>query len=287
MQLDIFADSMETVLLNDVVKALEKLSFHEAENAVAKLAAEYPDNSALSSASAILAIRNFPERVARHEQLLSLFAAIEESIEPAAIRIFGSNTKRWMNRQVWQRLAAISFGLPYCESQPTAHAVAALIRAQEWYAAIEAIVQITGWRRMPMPLQWMATATVRNNDLDAAWPFLLELAWMAPAAFGMVVRDLHDPVLLRLMKDFEASLDDNADDQLDWFPALAVTAEPALLARVRGAAPAKVTDATRAFECICALLLLEKQGRQAEIATERARLRSLNDQLYSRYMRTR
>ena len=110
---------------------------------------------------------------------------------------------------------------------------------------------------------------------------------MAPLAFAGVVRNLHDPILSQLLKDFEASFDDNDDDQLCWFPALAVTAKPALQACGRGAVPAKSTDATRAFECVCNLLSLEKQGRHADIVAERSRLQSFNGELYSRYMRTR
>ncbi|MCL2635815.1 MAG: hypothetical protein FWD50_04190 [Betaproteobacteria bacterium] len=287
MQLDIFADSVETMLLNDVVNALRRESYLEAEKAMDRLAAQYPDNPALPDATALLVLREFPATVSGHEELSSLFGHVENVIEPAARRLFGNNARQWVNDAAWQHLAVISARLPYCPSHPACHAAAAWMRAQTWQVAIESIMAIPNWRRLPVPLQWMATSTVRNNDLDGAWPLLMELAWMAPPAFAAVLRNLDDPVLSGLLKDFEASFDDNDDDQLCWFPALALAARPALLARVRNAAPARVTDATKAFGCVCGLLLLEKQGRHAEIVKERARLRSLNDQLYARYMRTR
>lgn len=287
MQLDLFADSSENMLLNDVVRALRQQSFFVAEIAIAKLSAEFPSDSALPSAKDLLALREFPAVVFSHEQLRDLIAAFETRIEPAAQRLFSSDAKPWMKTFVWRRLASVAAGLPYSVSHPTIHAAATWVRAQEWQAAIECIRAIPSWRRMPVLLEWMCLSMVRSGNLDEAWPLLMELAWMAPLAFSGVVRNLHDLVLLNLLKEFEALFDDNGDDQLYWFPALAVTVKPALQTRVRGTAPAKVTDATNAFECVCNLLLLEKQGRQQDIVMERARLRSLNDQLYSRYMQTR
>ncbi len=287
IQLDIFDDSVETMLLNDVVSTLSRLSFHEAERAITELSAKYPGNTEIFSAQTLMMLCGFPGVISSHEALNKAVAYVEEQFMPAADRLFGGAAKQWLRRHVWHELALIVSDLPYSNTCPTAHSAAVWIRAEEWENAIQSTQSISGWRKLPAPLQWMVIAKIRTGALSEAWPFLMELAWMAPVTFAEAVRTVHEPVLLRLMDDFEASFEDSDDSQLSWFPALAITASPAVLERVREAEPAKVTTATRAFDCVRNLLILERQGRQSEITKERALLRSLNSALFVRYMRTR
>ena len=287
IQLDIFDDSVETMLLNDVVRALRQLSFQGAEKAITELSIKYPGNAGISSAQALMDIREFPGEIACHQGLDKAVGRIVECFQPASESLLGSDAKQWLRQHAWGKLALMVSDIPYSNAYPSAHAAAVWIRAEEWGSAIQSILSIPGWRKLPVPLHWMVIAKIRSGAINGTWPLLMELAWMAPETFAETVRSMRNQALLRLMDDFEASFEDSDDCQLCWFPALAITASPVLMDLLRGVEPVKVTEATRAFDCVRNLLILEKQGRQSEIAKERALLRSLNGALFKRYMRSR
>ena len=74
----------------------------------------------------------------------------------------------------------------------------------------------------PMPLAWMTEARYRRQGVDAAWPLLVELAWLAPKRLDALLRVLADPLLNRLRRRFEDSFDavvESSDgrDGLAWF----------------------------------------------------------------------
>ena len=67
--------------------------------------------------------------------------------------------------------------------------------AGDWAAAADAVGRIESWWRIPAPLAWMTEARHRMDGLDAAWPLLVELAWLAPKRFDALARSLADASL--------------------------------------------------------------------------------------------
>ena len=61
--------------------------------------------------------------------------------------------------------------------------------------AAEAVVDIASWRRIPVPLAWMAEARYRMYGLDDSLALLAELAWLSPQRFDALSRRLADPRL--------------------------------------------------------------------------------------------
>lgn len=286
MQLDIFADSRDTILRNQVGASCLALDFQGVRTAMAALAAEYPADALLSQAAALLAVEDLPRKVNERATLEELLGRCERDVASAAGVVLGSRGAGWMQTHVWSVLAGAATGLPFDADHPDACAANLWLRAGEWNRAAASVEGIPSWRRLPVPLGWRIVAAVRAGALDVAWPWIFELAWMAPSRFIHLTEELADPVLRRMMTEFDRVLDGD-DASPAWFPAFALVAEPPLARLAASAQPARDSDATRAYSCLLSLLALEKQGRQADIGEVRKRLRGLNERLFRRYLATR
>lgn len=289
-QLDLFADGHGTLLRNNVVNAILRCNFTAARAAIKDLSAAMPSEPLSGRAEILLQVEGFPGKVDDHGHLARLMDQCDDGIVPSAVSALGQAAgKEWLGSQVWSRLASAAAELPFNPDYPEACSAALWLRAQEWRRAGDDIDRIASWRRIPYPLQWRIRSTVALDDgLDAVWPMIFELAWMAPAMMPRLVDDLDDQVLRNLVKEFGRTVDeDAAGGTAAWFPAFALVVCPSLARHAPSAHPAKESDATRAFACASTLLALERQGSHHEVAQERKRLRGLHEGLFQRYMATR
>lgn len=288
-QLDLFADGHGTLLRNNVVTAILRCDFAAARTAIKDLSNAMPSEPLSGRAEILLQVEGFPGKVNDHSRLAALMAQCDDEIAPAAVLALGQAAgKKWLGSQVWSRLASAAAELPFNPDHPEACSAALWLRAQEWSRAGDDIDQIASWRRIPHPLRWKIRATAAIDEgLDAAWPMIFELAWMAPTMMPRLVNDLDDQVLRNLMKEFGRTVDDDAGGTAAWFPAFALVVCPSLARHTPSARPAKESDATRAFACVSTLLTLERQGSHHEVAQERKKLRGLHEGLFQRYMATR
>ena len=138
----------------------------------------------------------------------------------------------------------------------------------------------------------MTEARYRREGVDAAWPLLVELAWLAPKRLDALLRVLADPLIDRLRRRFEDSFDavvESSDgrDGLAWFPAWALTDTPALAPHLAQAEQGQDSNPERSFRLMVQLLGLERQGRHHELVARRKALRDLCAPLYAAYMATR
>jgi hypothetical protein len=136
----------------------------------------------------------------------------------------------------------------------------------------------------------MILARHRSDGLDAVWPLLAELAWLAAPRLEASARAMDDPLLKRLLRRFEDEFDPgepNIAEPLAWFPAWLLSAQPALLPRLREARRGQDSAPERGFRLMVELLGLERQGRQRELIAARKQLRDLQPALYAAYMSTR
>ncbi|QQX89805.1 hypothetical protein JJQ59_35520 (plasmid) [Cupriavidus necator] len=162
------------------------------------------------------------------------------------------------------------------------------MRAAEWTAACESIRRIGSWRRIPIPLAWMAETVYRLQGLDPAWPLLAELAWLSPRKLGALMQTLGDSSLLALRQLFDANFDgDGTTDDLVWFPAWAMTERPGLAALLHGSEPSTHTLPEQGMRIMLELLTLEREGRRHDLVERRKDLRSLHAGLFEAYIRTR
>lgn len=289
MQLDIFEHSRDTMLRNDVIAALERHDAPAARAAWQTFAAEFAQHTSLPPLAVLVAAleQRADTPFADHGALRGAHQALSGTIEPAALQVFGAAGVAWaapLWRQAARRAAALAFHAA-CEEE---HCAPLWLRAGDGAAAAEAVARIASWRGMPAPLAWMTEARYRTQGLDAAWPLLAELAWLAPERFDGLTRRLADPLLMRLRRSFDASFDDGDEaGALAWFPAWLLTEASGLAGLLRQAQPSRHTAPERAMHLMLEALTLERQGRHRALIDARKALRETHASLWAAYIKTR
>lgn len=289
-QLDIFADSRDTMLRNDVLRALDDRADNRIEGALRTLRSEYPQEPLLAVfdvlANALLQVQTTP--LERHEALAQARQLLGGTVAPAARQALGADAAlRWM-APLWRNLAQCSSALGYQPQHADEHAAPLWLAAAHWANAADSVAAIESWRRIPAPLAWMARARCRLDGLDAAWPLLAELAWMAPSRFDATTSLINDPVLIKLRRKFDAEFEgEGGQDDLAWFPAWAVVDDNRLAPVLRPAQAGQQQRAERTLRAVLVLMTLERQGAHNDLVSARKSLRDLHPGLYAQYMQTR
>jgi hypothetical protein len=297
MQLDIFNDSRDVMLRNDVLQALQQHDVPKAQSAWVALLHDYPGDEALAGLRVLADAQVerdqpsvnlvFTDHAGLRQARLNLL----ESIAPTALNLLGSEQAALWLRPFWQSLIARAVRLPFQADAESDHAVPMLLQVQDWQGALDAVARIESWRRIPAPLAWMAQAKLQLHGLRAAWPLLAELAWLAPKRLDALLQAAPEPILLRLKDQFEASFEPfdgvDAAQDLAWLPAWVLTVQPRYAADLALAQPGQHSAPEQAMRLMINLLGLERQGRHHDIVQQRKNLRDLNAWLYSAYLQTR
>lgn len=288
MQLDIFADSRDVMLRNDVVAALRVRDGRLGRRTLDAFAAEYPDDSLLAPLTALLdALLSTPPACLGHQAAADTCQRMEAMVVPMAVHVFGERDASDWLAPLWRSLAHAAAFLPYNHQFPGAYAAPMLLRAREWTMAEDAITKIPSWRRVPTPLAWMAEARFALGGIEAAWPLLIELSWLNASNFGELARRLDSRVLDGLLRNFQSAIAAEGDTELAWFAAWLSIAEPATVAILRQTQQGQDSLPERTARLIADLLGLERQGRHAEVVELRKKLRDLHAELFALYMRSR
>jgi hypothetical protein len=312
-QLDIFEDSRDVMLRNDLLHALSRRDAAAAKSAWRLFADEYPRDPVLAPLAVLVAAiaRPRPAPFAAGAELHPARKVLVMDIEPAARRAFGAAAGTSWVKPLWADLARAAVRLLFDAASPQDHAAPLWLHAGDAAAARQAVAAIESWRRIPAPLAWMTEACYRVDGLDAAWPLLTELAWLSPSRFAELTERLADPLIDSLRKGFDAGFDASADDgvtrkggasndddgdspgkasadrDLQWFPAWLLTDKPALASRLELAQPGRHTAAEQGLRLMLELLRIEHQGRHHELIERRRTLRGLSPALFAAYMKSR
>lgn len=292
MQLDLFADSRDVVLRNDVVRALLARDPGQAQQALCLLAAEWPDEPLLPAyAELLLALLSPPALLRSRSEAVAAMETLDRRIAPLATDVLPRSAVHDWLAPLWRALAQAMSALPHAGGETPVHAAVAWLRAGSWPEAEAAVQSIPSWRRIPVPLAWMAEARFAQGNLNAAWPLLAELAWLAPQRFDTLARRLDSPVLTRLLRAFNSVMESESPDDplcgLVWFPAFAALVEPVHAGALREAQGSGNAAPERGLRLILQILALERQGQHAEVVALRRKLRDLHPGLFERYMQTR
>ncbi len=289
MQLDIFSDSRDIMLRNDVVHALEKYDAIAGRAAWKILSTAYPHDDILPNLSQLITLleqrstRSFPDHDALHQARRKLAA-----IEASAWRLFGKHKGTEWLKPLWCELAQRAALLPFRQDDSEAHAAVLWLHAQGWAVAMTSVATIASWRRIPYPLAWMAEARYRQDGLRASWPLLAELAWISPNRFDLLTQRLADPVIAALRAGFDSNFEgSNTVTDLTWFPAWVLMEQADLAAPLKEAQSTRHNAPERAFQLLMELLVLEKQGRHHEVIEHRRVLQGLQPSLFAAYLATR
>ena len=287
MQLDLFMHGRNIMLQNDVVAALRERDVFAGRQAFAVFAAEFPDQEILTPLTTLLnTLDASAERFADHKRVASALHAMDTEVVRAANRVFGINEAGAWLAPVWLSLANAAAGLPFNVEKPNTHAAFLLLQSGDWAAAEAEVAGIPSWRRIPTTLAWMAQARFYRGGLECAWYLLTELAWIDARAFSLLARQLKAPSLHKLLNEFDAAFEDDEPDRA-WFPAWLLITKPAMALVVRETQTCNNHAPEQVAHLIMELLILEKQGRHADLVAQRKRLRDLHPGLYAFYMSSR
>lgn len=293
-QLDIFDDSRDVALRNDLAQALLDGDPLASRRIADTLQAEFGADPVLASAAALIEHQHWRQSLAAEGHLdvttvLDARHRLDGPIALAAPAVFGTHeAAAWLADQ-WRWLAGQARGIGWHPAHSEAHAAELYLRGQAWPQAAEAVARIDSWRRIPAPLLWMTRARWRGDGADAAWPLLAEAFWLTPARAAALLPALADTRLDRLVARFEERFDPADASAADWawLPAFALVDQPLLAGPLSPATPPTQTAPGNAFAVVMALLRLERQGRHREIVAHRARLQALSPTLFAAYMVTR
>jgi hypothetical protein len=290
MQFDIFDHSRDVMLRNDVVDALVRRDASAAWTAWQILKEDFPIDDALPAFAVLVdALKRHAGVVfVDHDALAEARSVLNDQFAPAALRVFGHPVGADWMVPLWRDAALSAARLAFRSDRVEDHAAPLWLRAGDWQAAADSVAHIESWRRIPVPLAWMAEARYRLAGLEAVWTFLAELAWLSPRRYGELTRRLADPSLDKLLKQFGSTFegDGNVAD-LVWFPAWVLT-EKAGLARWLGEAqPSRDGAPERVMRLLIELIGLERQGRHHDVVERRKALRDMHPILYAAYMKAR
>lgn len=293
-QLDIFDDSRDVALRNDLAQALLGGDPVAARSIANTLQAEFGADPVLAPAATLIEHQHWRQSLAANGRLdvatvLDARHRLDGSVAPAAVAVFGAHeAPAWLAGQ-WCWLAAQATGIGWHPDHVEAHAAALYLRGQSWSQAADAVARIDSWRRIPAPLLWMTQARWRGGRADAAWPLLAEALWLTPARAAVLLPVLADKRLDQLVARFEERFDPTAASGADWawLPAFALVDQPLLAGPLSPATPPTQTAPGNAFTVLMALLRLERQGQHHEIVAHRARLKAISAILFAAYMGTR
>jgi hypothetical protein len=293
-QLDIFNDSRDVALRNDLAQALFDSDSPAALRIANTLQVEFGADRMLAPAEALIEHLHWRQSLAANGHfdaatVLDARHRLDGAVAPAAAAAFGAQqAAAWMAGQ-WRWLADQAQGIGWHPAHADAHAAALYLRGQDWPQAAAAVARIESWRRIPLPLLWMTQARWRGDGADAAWPLWAEALWLTPARAAALLPALADKRLDQLVLRFEERFDATAASDADWawLPAFALVDQPLLAGPLSHATPPADTATGEGFAVVMALLRLERQGRHHEIVAQRARLRALSTTLFAAYMVTR
>jgi hypothetical protein len=289
-QLDIFSDSRDVMLRNDVLVAITQRDASQARAALTALVLAFPGDPAAAPLAVLARTLEHSSTLALpdHDALARERQAVAGDLAHAARQALGAEAASAWLRPMWRALAVRSAGLPFVAARAEDHAGALWLLGEHWAEAAKAVQGIVSWRRIPAPLAWMTEARWRLDGLDSCWALLAELAWLSPQRLESLLGRLGDPLLTRLRNKFDAGFDaSEASATLAWFPAWVLTDTPALAPHLALAQPSQHSPAERGMRLLLDLLALERQGRHHDLVQRRRALRDLHEPLYAAYMATR
>ncbi|WP_175126377.1 hypothetical protein [Paraburkholderia phenoliruptrix] len=169
-QLDIFADSHDVMLRNDVLEQSQRRDAVLARPALERFASEYPDDGALPEMTMLVreledgSTAPFADRAA----LANARQPLEDVVTPAARRVLPAQSVQPWLVPCWRALAARAASLAFRATEADSHAAPLWLLAGDGAAAIDAVEGIESWWRVPAPPVWMTEAGCRGTGWQLA-----------------------------------------------------------------------------------------------------------------------
>ncbi|MBP9804146.1 MAG: hypothetical protein KBE22_04480 [Candidatus Accumulibacter sp.] len=290
-QLDLFLDSHEVTLANEVVAALCAHDRERTAQGIARLRAEAPARADLPTFDSLYAFLDLTREIdtaGLDADALELIVEVLNTRMIPAAAVLGKAAKGFLE-SFWRQLARAAIH-PFNPDRPHLHAADLFLRAGAYEAAEEAAKTITGGQTQRAVLRWQAIARYRLAGLPGARRQIFSLAWHAADSFEDLLRELDDALLKQDWLAFQAAVEDT---DASWFPAWYLLRYPESAAAIDadlapGSAPTAASiPALQACLRLIRILDLEKQGHSRALIEQRARLQALDAGFFAVYMRAR
>jgi hypothetical protein len=297
LQFDLFADSEGTSRRNALADAIAAGHLEAADRELAGLVAHAPDDRLIGPAAMLLQAMHQGLGTPPGPGPASLAVLrdgrcqLEQRLEPAARQVLADRAELWIAAR-WAWLAGQAEPANYDPASADVHPAALWLAARQPARARAAVAAINSWRRIPIPLGWMLRAELAAGTpaaLEAVWPLVAELAWLAPQRLaGLVAERAHAGLTQHGTAFVQRFRGLDGDDDWAWFPAWLLIDEPRLVVLFDGATATTPGEASEAFAVLRALSRLEGQaGRHADRLDHRRRLQALSPVLFADYMALR
>jgi hypothetical protein len=256
MQLDLFLDGKETLLVNDLVtKILERCPAH-AERALHQLREQSPQHPDLGAFECL--VHSFRAGPPVAPDAIQLGPTIDSmaALAPAAERLLG------------RRAAVFLLG---------------------WWRALARTEALPGpGEPAPLPRYWIGCARWNVGDERQALRLWLPLCWLAPESFVRQAPTLPSRTLREGWSTFdsEAEAEENGDvraGRIAWFPAWLALQHRWIAHLFPPDEVPETSAALRAFRLLPGLFVLESRGYGEALIEQRRALRDISPPFFRRY----
>jgi hypothetical protein len=233
-QMDLFFDNPVVALTNGIVRALSARNPGETQRQLDRLYAQAPNHADLAAFDRLLAALGHLDRPIDDPRQELQFLL---DITPAAKRLLGWEARDLL-APLWRQLADALWNQAFSIGEPNLHRSFALIQAQDWPGAGDAVHrEPQWWLHAPLCLHLAQSCFYQQRRSDAltAW---FHLCWRAPAEAADALDNRRQPdtgisALWRRFVDCEEELWPRGDHQESAltaadFPAWLLLREPGL-----------------------------------------------------------
>jgi hypothetical protein len=289
-QMDLFFDNPVVALTNGIVRAISARNVDETQRQLDRLYAQAPNHSDLAAFDRLLAALGHLDRPIDDPRRELAFLL---DITPAAKRLLGWEARDLL-APLWRQLADTLWSQAFAIGEPNLHRSFALIQAQDWPGASDAVHrEPQWWLHAPLCLRLAQSCFYRQRRSDAltAW---FHLCWRAPAEAADALDNRRQPdtgisALWRRFVDCEEELwprgipPESALTAAD-FPAWLLLREPGLNLQLALDLPIGNTPAEETYRTVHRWIDARRANRSADELALRKTLQADHPVLF-RYLK--
>ncbi|MBF0436574.1 MAG: hypothetical protein HQL77_14525 [Magnetococcales bacterium] len=224
IQLDLFLDTPETMLVNDLIQAVAQHDDKKAAKLCKQLEKEHPNNGVLEEVRPLIAAIKLGEKLVASP--IKGLKRLREEIIPCAKQALG-NLERHFLKPFYRQFDQVLIGQTFDPKHPDAHRSWTLECLENWQSLAECILLEEAWTQHPLLLYRRAHALFQGKRLVASWQVWVQFFWGFPLQAASALENAADKELKRLWLGFSDHKPDIEPDPT-LFPAWMLLAQPLL-----------------------------------------------------------
>jgi len=286
-QLDIFLDSSDLAILNQLRTALTAREYQQAEKQLHLFIARFPNHPLRDPAERLFDALNYIDRIPPPEQAERELQTLSTHLLPAAQAVLASRARDFMI-PFWRNLATSFDNKPFNANNSRAHASWIYAQCLDWQAVRACVLVISDFRQEPELLIRLAEAEYRLGNSQAAIQQWCSLCWQFPTqAAALFNNDSFPDPHLKFVWDAFRDLDLEPMLAIDWFPAWFMLNEPKYLQAICADGENNESTALTGFRALQKLLCRTSEMPEDQIILLRKTLQSSHPGFLSLYLNWR